>query len=134
MKTVVKFGLLAAAMMVLAMPAFAQRHGGQMSWSGDVDDTVIVTVHGDNVTDRAVSGKDTKNVNVDLNGRLPHEPVEVEITNWSGRGSVEVVRQPDPENDYTAKIRITDPQSGRGHYTFTLDWRRIDFGGPIRRN
>ena len=130
MKKILLGLLVLATIAVLSFPVFAQRHGGQMTWSGDVDDTVLVQVHGDSVRDRTVHGQGTQNINVEFDGRLPHRPVQVFISDWTGRGEVRVVRQPDPENDYTATVRIYDPQPGRGHYSFSLDWRPIDFSGP----
>ena len=134
MKTMLATLAVIGALVMLIVPAHAQHHERQLSWSGDVDDTVIISIHGNKVVDRAISGKDTQNVNVDFDGRLPHEPVKVEVTSWSGRGTVDVVRQPDPYNDYTAEVRVYDPQTGRGHYTFNLSWHPIDFGAPIPRN
>ncbi len=98
---------------------------GVLHWSGDVDDTTIITLHGDQVRDRAMRGKGVDDENVNLVGRLPHRPVFVTLRDRDGRGQVRIVEQPRPDNDFTAAVRIHDPQPGRGHYRFTLTWRPL---------
>jgi citrate lyase beta subunit len=41
----------------------------------------------------------------------------------AGRGTVEVVQQPNASNRWTAVIRVHDPQSGYGHYDVEAFWR-----------
>ncbi len=96
---------------------------GNLQWSGSVDETEIIYVHGDQVQDRTVRGKGVSDENVDFAGRLPRRPVLVTLRDWDGRGEVRVVQQPRPDNDFTAAVRIHDPQPGQGHYRFTLAWR-----------
>jgi hypothetical protein len=96
---------------------------GTLHWSGDVDETEIIYVHGDQIRDRNVRGKGVSDENVDFQGRLSHGPASVHLLDWDGRGEVRVIQQPNPDNDFTAAIRIHDPQSGQGHYRFTLAWR-----------
>src|SRR3569833_1331348 len=105
----------------LAAPAFAARH--MASWSGEVDDTVIVRIHGDHVRTSAAHGAYAKNVTYRVDDPLPMAPVHVWLTDITGRGSVEVLREPTADNNYTAVIRLKDPQSGRGYYSFNLNWR-----------
>ncbi|MBV9849365.1 MAG: hypothetical protein JO250_06735 [Armatimonadetes bacterium] len=98
---------------------------GELNWSGDVDDTVIVYVHGRDVRTRTVRGKSANNINTQLSGRLPRGPISVFLRERDGRGSVRVVQQPTPDNDFTAAVRIHDPQRGRSHYNFVLAWRPL---------
>ncbi|MGO8671703.1 MAG: hypothetical protein ACLQVD_10110 [Capsulimonadaceae bacterium] len=96
---------------------------GQLQWSGNVDDTTVIYVHRDSVRTVTISGKDATNVNPVLRGRLPRRPEFVDLTDVSGRGDVRIVQEPNPRNDFTAAVRIHDPQPGRGFYSFTLRWR-----------
>ena len=40
-----------------------------------------------------------------------------------GRGSVSVIEQPSQYNNYTAVVRVLDPQGGYGYYDFDLIWQ-----------
>ena len=131
-----KHGVLAAVLLTglcaMSVPATAQGRGG-MTWSGDVDDTTIVSVRGDDVRTNTVHGKDASNVSTQVFGRLPRAPIYVYLRHRDGRGQVRIVQQPNPDNGFTAKIRIHDPQAGRGHYDFGLGWQPLPppggFGG-----
>jgi len=119
-----KFGLgLAAAFGALATMAPANAQGRRdVSWRGDVDDTVIVYFHGDRTRTETVSGDGPRNTSD--SGRLPDRPVTVFLTDRQGRGRIRVIQQPRADNDYTAAVRIHDPEGGRSHYEFKLSWRR----------
>jgi hypothetical protein len=110
-----------AAFCVTGIPASAQpRH--EVSWSGTVDETAVVYIHGHQARVETLAGKP---VNVDQTesfGFLPRRPVNVYIADWNGRGRVKIVQQPGPGNDYTAAVRIHDRQGGAGHYHFDLAW------------
>jgi len=112
-------GLLATC--ALAAPAFAARHS--ISWSGRVDDTVVLRVQGDQIQTRVVHGASPWHVSSDVNAPLPSAPVHVWLSNVHGRGSVELVREPSIDNNYTAVIRVKDARSGPGTYSFNLNWR-----------
>jgi hypothetical protein len=99
----------------------APRHA--LVWSGDVDDTTIISLRGIDVRVRDIHGNASSNINSQVFGRLPDRPVDVILRDVDGRGNVDVVRQPNAENNYTAFVRIKDWQSGRGHYKFVLTWR-----------
>ncbi len=104
----------------LAMPLAA--HAGQLVWSGNVDDRATVTLHGRDVQTNAVSGKSVNDVNSQIFGRLPTDhPVFVSLDK-RGRGMVRIVQQPRPFNNFTAVVRIHDPQPGAGHYRLALNW------------
>ena len=105
----------------VVIPTAAQAQG-RLAWSGDVDDRATVSLHGRDVQTQTVSGKSVSNSNSQVMGRLPTErPVFVSLRK-RGRGMVRIVQQPRPFNNYTAVVRIHDPQPGSGHYRFTLDW------------
>ena len=100
-----------------------------MTWSGDVDDTTIVSIHGGDVRTDTVHGKDAANVNEQVFGYLPHAPIYVFLRHREGRGQVRIVQQPNPDNNFTAKVRIHDPQAGRT--TMPLIWGGVRF--PLTR-
>ena len=106
------------------IPAGAQARGG-MTWSGDVDDTTIVSIHGGDVRTDTVHGKSASNINNQVFGSLPRLPIYVYLRHWDGRGQVRIIQQPNPDNGFTARVRVHDPQPGRDHYDFDLGWRPI---------
>ena len=118
--------LLAALLLtLLPLTASAQmpRRHGSITWSGNVDDTAVVTVHQDRVRTRVVSGKSNGNDNAQIVGRLPDRPVRLLLLQRRGRGQIRIVEQPNPGNNFTGRVRIHDPQPGSGFYSFVLSWR-----------
>lgn len=100
-----------------------QSHSSQVTWSGDVDDAATVDFQGgrswiDNATDKGV-----KNTSVVFHGTLPSTALTtVTLTKIAGRGQVELVQQPTKEDNYTAAVRVLDPEPGADHYQFVLKW------------
>ena len=87
-----------------------------------MDDRASGSIHGRDVQTRTLSGKSVENADSQIFGRLPTErPVFVNLTK-RGRGTVRIVQQPGPFNNYTAVVRIHDPQPGAAHYRFRLEW------------
>lgn len=121
------FGRIGAVALLAAVP-FAMvpmaARAGQVTWSGTVDDTTIVSVHRGDVNTRVVSGKSASDVNTQIAGRLPARPVHVFLRQRSGRGRIRIIQQPSFANDFTARVRIHDPQSGSSFYHFVLSWSR----------
>ncbi len=111
-------------------PGNPQEQPGGMHWQSDVDDTVVVYIHRRDVRTETRSGKSARDVDARLFGWLPERPVAVFLRHEEGRGHVRIVQQPSPENDWTAAVRIHDPQPGRSHYEFELGWQ--DVGRPAR--
>ena len=93
-----------------------------LQWSGDVDDQIQIRLRGSSITYRVQSGKDAHGIEASFNG-IPEGATHLMVANAQGRGSITVVQQPTAENGYTAAVRLTDPQSGFGHYSFDLIWR-----------
>lgn len=108
-------------LLILSVPVFASPTG-RLSWGGDVDDVTVVTLHRHMVSFHVISGKSPTNIHIHLQGGIGPDSGPVTLGNWSGRGQVVLVRQPNPHNDFTAVVRISDPQGGRGHYHFVLTW------------
>jgi hypothetical protein len=95
-----------------------------LRWRGDVDDALEIRIQGSRIDYRTLSGKSVRNVRADLvRGGLPRRDVQVFVTDRSGRGSVSVVQQPSSRNNYTTVIRVYDPRSGYGAYSFDVSWR-----------
>jgi hypothetical protein len=119
--TTIACGILATC--ALSAPAFAAPGDRSIGWSGNVDDTAIVRIHADQVITRTIHGNQTTNVTFDVHRPLPADrPLHVWLTNVHGRGTVQVVREPNADNNYTAVVKIYDPQAGAAFYHFDLHW------------
>jgi hypothetical protein len=97
---------------------------GSMHWSGSVDGTVEIRLRRRDIDYRTLSGARPRNVRAEPSGAAINRAVSaVEVRSARGRGSVTVVQQPNARNDYTAIIRVRDPQGGFGSYDFDVIWR-----------
>ena len=106
----------------LALPALASPRGS-LTWSGSVDNTAIVSLHGTQAYTRTVDGLQARVYSERVIGSLPRRRAHVYLAEVNGGGNVEIVQQPDATDNFTARVRIHDPQAGSGHYHFVLSWR-----------
>jgi hypothetical protein len=98
--------------------------GAVLRWSGDVDADADIRWRPNNVSQRNLNGNVVRNPNSSVSGNVnTNRPGQVMATIRAGRGTVEVVQQPDPNNRWTAVIRVHDPQRGYGHYDIEAAWR-----------
>lgn len=95
---------------------------GMARWSGQVDNEVFVLLRGRQFFSTAVRGRTVYNQQTDITNPMPRRPVNVVLQDVQGRGEIEIAEQPDQSNNFTAKVRIIDPQSGAGSYAFTMTW------------
>jgi hypothetical protein len=91
-------------------------------WSGQVDDEVFVLLRGRQFFSTSVRGRTVYNQRTDITNPMPRRAVNVMLEDVQGRGRVEIAEQPDSSNNFTAKVRIVDPQAGAGAYSFTMAW------------
>lgn len=106
--------------------AYDRKPGGadRITWSGRVDQEVTVSCHGSQCDSVAVSGAPVMHERVKISRPLPDRDVKVSLETGEGRGEVRLLEQPAELNGYTARVRIRDPQSGAGDYSFALTWAR----------
>jgi hypothetical protein len=102
---------------------------GQCDIRLQVDDQVEVTVDGDRVYIRTLSGQDARDDGSECNMPLPRR--EVEGFNFDvkeRRGDIQLVEGPTRRNGGKVIVRIHDGPGGFGRYIFRLNWAP-DFGG-----
>jgi len=85
-----------------------------------VDGAAEVEIRGDNATLRNLSGQQPQFRRFQCTGLMPVNPANFRFSGVDGRGRQELIR--DPKNGGVAVIRIEDPESGAGEYTFDLTW------------
>jgi hypothetical protein len=97
-----------------------------LHWSGDVADAIEIRVQGDHRDYRLLGNQTGRSQTTgDLSGPgIPRDAVQLNVVLHEGRGRVVVAQQPTAENNYTALIRIIDPQPGAARYDFDVMWRR----------
>jgi hypothetical protein len=92
------------------------------SWQGEIDGTSFIRIRGRQVQSQNQSGLPVQNQQFDFTDPLPNAPVQVVLAEVQGRGRVNLVQQPRPENNYTAVVRIDDSKGGKSPYSFILRW------------
>jgi len=123
-------GLAAVLGLFGTSPLSAQRE--LFNWSGRVDQQVLLTMTGREVTATNVGPSEPGQLGVTVMSRLPDRDGLVTVRMLEGRGTADVIRQPTAENGYTTAIRIRDPRGGSGFYRIAADWQPSEAGevGP----
>lgn len=92
-----------------------------MRWRGNVDGDIRISLRGTNVGYAVASGDQPRDVS--SIGSLPRREGLLTVSMHQGRGTVTVVQHPSSYNNYTAVVRVSDPQGSYGYYDFDLLWR-----------
>ncbi len=96
---------------------------GKLVWRGRVDIEILLNVRGGVVTERGVAGQAFNNGRIlSTSGAMPLGNLTMRVRNIKVRGSVEVVEQPSAANNWTAVIRVRDPEKDAADYEFELSW------------
>jgi hypothetical protein len=128
---------LAVLCVVAAMPALADSQfrvrqmtrndvplgKGQCDIRLQIDGEAEVSVRGDMVYVRTISGRDARDEGSECNGPLPSRDVQdfrFEVGN--SRGEIRLLSQPSRSSNFAAVVRIRDSQGGEGRYDFRLSW------------
>jgi hypothetical protein len=96
---------------------------GQCDIRLQIDSEVEVTVRGDLVSLRTISGRDGRDDGSECNEPLPNGPVEgFNFEVKDSRGEIRLLSEPSRRTDYQAIVRIRDSAGGEGRYHFRLSW------------
>ena len=142
-------GRLGAALLMLgaALPGLADTHfqvrrtapgdvpagKGQCDIRLLVDKEVEVSVRGDAVAIRTISGRDARDDGSECNAPLPdRDVVGFNFDVVDSRKEVRLLGEPSRHNGFAAIVRIRDSASGEGRYHFRLVWTitASDYGRP----
>jgi hypothetical protein len=104
---------------------------GQCDIRLQVDNEVEVTVRGDLVSLRTISGRDGRDDGSECNEPLPNGPAQgFNFEVMDSRGEIRLLSEPSRRTDYQAIVRIRDSASGEGRYHFRLSWAITGQGLP----
>jgi hypothetical protein len=106
------------------------RGKGQCDVRLQVDGQVEVSVQGDGVFIRTLSGQDARDDGSECNAPLPPRDVRgfgFEVKD--SRGDIKLVEEPSDRNGGRAVVRIRDSAGGFGRYHFRLSWDLFGGGG-----
>ncbi|PWU00953.1 MAG: hypothetical protein C5B51_23980 [Terriglobia bacterium] len=107
---------------------------GQCDIRLQIDNEAEVTVRGDLVYIRTISGRDGRDDGSECNEPLPNRPVEdFNFEVRDSRGDIRLIAEPSRRSDYQAIVRIRDSDGGEGRYHFRLSWRITGDGFPTGR-
>jgi len=98
---------------------------GQCDIRLQVDNQVEVTVRGDQVYVRTLSGQDARDDGSECNAPLPNRDVGgVNFEVKDSRGDIRLLAEPSRRNDFAAVVAIRDGSGGFGRYHFRLSWNQ----------
>jgi len=112
-------------------PTFLARRSGKRSTAGQgqfdlrllVDGTADVYVQGEGIRIETANGREPADDGSEYTEALPRAIFkQFSISKENGRGDVDLLEKPGPENNYTAKLRFSDPKSGDDRYHVRLQW------------
>ena len=96
---------------------------GQCDIRLQVDNEVEVSVRGDQVYIRTLSGQDARDDGSECNAPLPNrDPENFNFQVIDSRNDIRLLAPPSRRNDFAAIVAIRDSASGFGRYHFRLSW------------
>ena len=96
---------------------------GQCDIRLQVDGEAEVTVRGDLIYARTISGRDVRDDGSECNEPLPNRPFEgFNFEVRDSRGDIRLIAEPSRRTDFQAVVRIRDSAGGEGRYHFRLAW------------
>jgi hypothetical protein len=106
---------------------------GQCDIRLQVDNEVEVSVRGDLVAIRTISGRDARDDGSECNAPLPdRDIVGFNFQVVDSRNEIRLLAEPSRRNGFAAIVRIRDSSGGEGRYHFRLSWAITgsDYGRP----
>lgn len=94
-----------------------------------VDNEAEVSVRGDMVYVRTISGRDARDDGSECNEPLPDRLIEgFNFEVRDRRGDIVLLAEPSRRNGFRAIVRIRDSEGGEGRYHFRLSWQMTGGG------
>jgi hypothetical protein len=113
--------MLAGALLLGGAAVAAAQARPVLRWSGQVDRDIDITIRGGQAYTSGQDSRDRRG-SIRVQSALPRQDGQLSVRLLQGRGSAVVVQQPARSNNYTAIVRVQDPQSGVGQYSLDTYW------------
>lgn len=123
------------------LPTFEARPGrnfdadsrkGEFDIRVRVDGVVDVLVQGDRVSYQVVSDRPAVHESSEFTQPVPRATFsKFEVEKKDGRGTVTLSQPPGAGNEYTARVRISDPRGGDDNYHVRLKWEVREPAPPL---
>lgn len=97
-------------------------NGRGVSWVGRVDGRDLIYIRGNQLWVDHREGQAIRETDFQFSRPLPNRQTNVTVRRVNGRGTVRLIEQPSPYNNYTAVIQIEDRESGSDRYQLEIDW------------
>lgn len=95
---------------------------GTVDWSGRVDNRVNIVIRGGEITNQQVAGSFYPSYQ-NMSGVLPRRNSTISVSKLGGRGTADVIQQPDRNNNFTAIVQVSDPQKSDDNYRLQIRWQ-----------
>ncbi len=105
-------------------PSRSNFSGERVTWSGRVDDEVLIACRENTCEPSIRSGQPVVRDRYQFSRPMPEEDFRVSLVEKEGRGDVRLAQQPSAANGYSAVVQIRDTEGGSSDYSFTLGWER----------
>jgi hypothetical protein len=95
---------------------------GQCDIRLQVDNEVEVTLRGDSVFIRTLSGRDARDDGSECNAPMPDRPADFNFEVKDSRGDIRLISDPSRRSGGGAVVMIRDSSGGEGRYHFRVSW------------
>ncbi len=103
---------------------------GQCDIRLQIDGEAEVSVRGDSVFIRTITGRDGRDDGSECNEALPGRNVQdFQFEVKDSRGDIGLLAEPSQRSGYAAVVRIRDSKGGEGRYHFRIKWAVTGGGG-----
>lgn len=103
---------------------------GQCDIRLQIDDEAEVSLRGDTVYIRTITGRDGRDDGSECNEALPARDLQdFRFEVKESRGDIQLLAEPSRRSGYAAIVRIRDSKSGEGRYHFRIKWALTGGGG-----
>ena len=90
-----------------------------------VDGEIELRVQDDKIRYTFTGGRPPREDGSDFTQPLPRTKLKsFKLDKKDCRGEVQLLEEPRPDNNYTARIRISDPKGGDDKYRIEVKWKR----------
>jgi hypothetical protein len=98
---------------------------GWLEFEARIDEDLVLRIHRDEIYAETLRGRPLRDERFRFSQPLPSADLrDFDLERRDGRGDVELLERPNPNNDYTAVVRVRDRDGGDDRYRFRLRWRR----------